>query len=169
MIGASAVLQPLHNLLRDILLDGSLIHMDETVVQVLKEQGKAATSNSYMWVQTGGPPERPVILYDYDPSRSGEVPARLLEGYRGYLMTDGYKGYNQLARMDGVEHMVCWAHARRYFVDAARVQPKGKRGKADEAIDLIGRLYGIERAQQDATEAQRHAARRQHSLPAPSL
>ncbi|MDQ2987575.1 MAG: IS66 family transposase [Pseudomonadota bacterium] len=164
VIGASAVLQPLHNLLRDLLLDGALIHMDETVVQVLKEKDKAATSNSYMWVQTGGPPGRPVVLYDYDPSRSGEVPARLLEGYQGYLMTDGYEGYNRVARTDGVEHMVCWAHARRGFVEAARVQPKGKRGKADEAVDLIGQLYGIERAQRDATDGQRLLARQTHSV-----
>lgn len=163
VIGASAVLQPLHNLLRDLLLDGALIHMDETVVQVLKEKDKAATSNSYMWVQTGGPPGRPVVLYDYDPSRSGEVPARLLEGYQGYLMTDGYEGYNRVARTAGVEHMVCWAHARRGFVEAARVQPKGKRGKADEAVDLIGQLYGIERGQRDATDGQRLLARQTHS------
>jgi transposase len=164
VIGASAVLQPLHNLLRDVLLDGTLIHMDETVVQVLKEKDKAATSNSYMWVQTGGPPGRSLVLYDYDPSRSGEVPVRLLEGYQGYLMTDGYEGYNRVARTDGVEHMVCWAHARRGFVEAARVQPKGKRGKADEAVDLIGQLYGIERAQRDATDGQRLLARQTRSV-----
>lgn len=81
VIGAAALLQPLHNLLRDTLSDGPLIHLDETVVQVLKEPDKRPTSNSYMWVQTGGPPDQPVILYDYDPSRSGAAPLRLLEGY----------------------------------------------------------------------------------------
>ncbi|HEY1181531.1 MAG TPA: IS66 family transposase [Rhodocyclaceae bacterium] len=165
VIGAAAVLQPLHNLLRDLLLDGVLIHMDETVVQVLKEPGKAPTSHSYMWVQTGGPPERPVVLYDYDPSRSSEVPSRLLEGFRGYLMTDGYEAYNAVARGGHVEHLVCWAHVRRRFVEAARVQPKGKRGKADEAIELIGKLYGIERAWRDGDDAQRWQARQQHSVP----
>ncbi|MES3022005.1 MAG: IS66 family transposase [Pseudomonadota bacterium] len=165
VIGAAAVLQPVLNLLRDILLDGALIHMDETVVQVLKEPGKAPTSNSYMWVQTGGPPSQPVILYDYDPSRSSEVPSRLLEGFRGYLMTDGYEAYNAVARGEHVEHLVCWAHARRRFVEAARVQPKGKRGKADEAIDLIGKLYGIERTWRDGDDAQRWHARQQHNVP----
>jgi len=48
--------------MRDILLDGSLIYMDETVVQVLKEPGRMPTSNSYMWVQAGGPPDKPVVL-----------------------------------------------------------------------------------------------------------
>ena len=165
VIGAARLLQPLHNLLRDHLTDGPVIHMDETVVQVLKEDGKTPTSTSYMWVQTGGPPNQPVVLYDYDPSRSGEVPVRLLQGWRGYLMTDGYDGYNALAKAEGIEQLACWAHVRRRFVDAARVQPKGKRGRADEAVALIGQLYGIERAHQDADDPTRLLARQQHSLP----
>ena len=166
VIGAGRLLQPLHNLLRDTLTDGPFLHVDETVVQVLKEDGKTPTSTSYMWVQTGGPPDKPVVLYDYDPSRSGQVPVRLLEGYRGYLMTDGYDGYNAVAAMDGIEHLACWAHVRRRFVEAARVQPKGKRGLADEAVALIGTLYGIERDHKDADDAGRFLARQLHSLPA---
>ena len=80
--------------------------MDETKVQVLKEKGKSPTSQSYMWVQTGGPPGKPVVIYDYDSSRSGEVPARLLDGYQGYVMTDGYGGYNEVAATEGIEHLV---------------------------------------------------------------
>jgi hypothetical protein len=165
VIGCAGVLQPLHNLMRDILLDGSLIHMDETVVQVLKEKGKAPTSNSYMWVQTGGPPDKPVVLYDYDPSRSASVPTALLEGFAGYLMTDGYEGYNEVARTDGIERLACWAHVRRRFVEATRVQPKGKRGRADEAVSLIGKLYRIEREHKDATPEARYLARQSDSVP----
>ncbi len=122
VIGAGRLLKPLHNLLRDTLTDGPFLHVDETAVQVLKEDGKTPTSSSYRWVQTGGPPDKPVVLYDYDPSRSGQVPVRLLEGYRGYLMTDGYEGYHALAETDGIEYLACWAHVRRRFVDAARVK-----------------------------------------------
>ena len=165
VIGSAGVLQPLHNLMRDVLLDGALIHMDETVVQVLKEKGKAATSNSYMWVQTGGPPDKPVVLYDYDRSRSASVPTALLEGFKGYLMTDGYDGYNAVARIDGIERLACWAHVRRRFVEATRVQPKGKRGRADEAVSLIGKLYGVERQYKDAAPEARHLARQQSSVP----
>jgi hypothetical protein len=107
VIGCSHLLQPLHNLMRDILLDGSLLYMDETVVQVLKEKGRSPTSNSYMWVQTGGPPDKPVVLYDYDPSRSAKVPVRLLEDFKGYLMTDGYAGYNEVERTQGIERLAC--------------------------------------------------------------
>lgn len=165
VIGAAALLQPLHNLMRDTLFDGPFIHMDETVVQVLKEKGKSPTSNSYMWVQAGGSLGKPVVIYDYDPSRSGAVPTRLLQDYQGYLMTDGYEGYNALARTDGIEHLVCWAHVRRKFVEATRVQAKGKKGRADEAVALIGRLYGIERDCKDESDEKRFLARQQLSLP----
>jgi hypothetical protein len=159
------VLQPLHNLMRDILLDGSLIYMDETVVQVLKGEDRSPTSNSYMWVQTGGPPDKPVVLYDYDQSRSAKVPVRLLEGFKGFLMTDGYDGYNEIERTEGVERLACWAHVRRRFVEAVRVQPKGKRGKADEAVALIGKLYGIEREHKESSIEERLSARQSRSVP----
>ena len=164
-IGSSHTLQPLHNLMRDTLFEGSVLHIDETVVQVLKEKDKKPTSNSYMWVQTGGPPDKPVVIFDYDPSRSGEVPVRLLQDYRGYLMTDGYDGYNKIAEAEGVERLACWAHVRRRFVDAVKVQPKGKRGHADEAVAMIGKLYRIERDHKDATDEARLLARQQLSVP----
>ena len=165
VIGCAGVLQPLHNLMRDILLDGSLIYMDETVVQVLKGEDRSPTSNSYMWVQTGGPPDKPVVLYDYDQSRSAKVPVRLLEGFKGFLMTDGYDGYNEIERTEGVERLACWAHVRRRFVEAVRVQPKGKRGKADEAVALIGKLYGIEREHKESSIEERLSARQSRSVP----
>ena len=151
--------------MRDALLEGPFLHIDETVVQVLKEAGKAPTSNSYMWVQTGGPPGRPVVLFDYDASRGGQVPVRLLHDYRGYVMTEGYSGYNELMRTDGIEQLICWAHVRRRFVEAVKVQPKGKRGLADEAVALIGKLYRIERDHKHADDAMRLLARQQQSLP----
>ena len=165
VIGAGGALQPLHNLMRDALFEAPFIHMDETVVKVLKEKGKSPTSQSYMWVQTGGPPGKPVVIYDYDPSRSGEVPARLLLGYQGYLMTDGYEGYNKLAKTEGVEHLVCWAHVRRKFVETVKVQPKGTHGHADQAVAMIGKLYCVEREHKDSPLEVRYAARQEKSVP----
>ena len=171
---AEQVLQPVFNLLRDALLDHDLIHMDETTVQVLKEAGRAATSGSYMWVQSGGPPTRPVILYDYDPSRSGEVPQRLLADWRGYLMTDGYRGYDAVVKAQGLTHLACMAHVRRGFVEAAACLPKGKPGRAGEAIELIRNLYRVEREVTQASvageplaqmHARRLAARQERSKP----
>lgn len=140
-------LQPLINLMRERLLESRVIHCDETRLQVLKEPGREATSQSWMWVQTGGPPDKPVVLFDYTTSREQEVPACLLDGYRGYLMTDDYSGYNAIEQQPGVERMGCWAHVRRKFVDAQKVQPKGKNGRADMALKMINALYRIERNQ----------------------
>jgi len=157
--------QPLLNLMRDSLLASRVIHCDETRVQVLKEPDREPSSQSWMWVQTGGPPDKPVILFDYSTSRAQEVPARLLDGYRGYVMTDDYAGYNALGAQPGVERLGCWAHARRKFVEAQKVQPKGKTGRADIALNLINKLYGIERDLKASSDADRKSGRHEHSLP----
>jgi transposase len=66
-----------------------VLAMDETRIQVLKEAGRAPESLSWLWVQRGGPPDRPIVIYDYDPSRGQHVPKRLLADYRGFLQGDG--------------------------------------------------------------------------------
>ena len=157
-------LQPLLNLMRDKLLDSPVLHCDETRVQVLKEPGRDPSRQSWMWVQTSGPPDRPVILFDYSSSRAQDVPLRLLAGYRGYLMTDDYAGYNAVAAQAGVERLACWVHARRKFIEAQKVQPKGKTGRADVALNLINKLYSIERDLKEASAEQRHEGRQQRSL-----
>ena len=112
MIKAGQLVQPLINLLRDRLLAGDIVQMDETTVQVLKEPGKTAQSKSYVWLQRGGPPDHPVVLYDYDPGRGQAVPLRLLAGFRGYLQTDGYAGYHAVVAGQQLTHVGCMAHAR---------------------------------------------------------
>jgi transposase len=145
VIEVSKALQPVANLMRDILLESPVLHMDETTVQVLKEENRSPTSNSYMWVQRGGTQDKPVIMFDYDPSRSQEVPKRLLEGWSGYLMSDGYEAYSAAVRGREITHLGCWAHARRYFMDAIKAMPAGKRSHAHHAVEMIKELYLIER------------------------
>jgi transposase len=146
MIRSGALIQPLINLMRDQMLEYDIVQMDETPVQVLKEPGKRAQSKSYIWVQRGGPPGRPVVLYDYDPGRGAGVPKRLLEGFRGYLQTDGYDGYNAVVAVNGLTHVGCMAHARRRFNDAVKAQGRNrKRGKAHRGLSLIQKLYWVEK------------------------
>ena len=114
--------------MRDRLLESPVIHCDETRVQVLKKPGRDPTSQSWMWVPASGPPDRKVVLFDYTTSRAQEVPLRLLEGYRGYVMTDDYAGYNPLGAQPSVTRLACLAQVRRTFVEAQKVQPKGKTG-----------------------------------------
>ncbi len=146
MIKAGTLIQPLMNLLRDQLLIYDIIQMDETTVQVLNEPNKTAQSKSYLWVQRGGSPDMPVILFDYDPCRSQAVPKRLLEGFKGYLQTDGYDGYNAVVITGKLKHVGCWAHARRKFSEAVKAQGKNKKkGKAHRGLALIQQLYKIEK------------------------
>ncbi|AHF65906.1 ISPsy5, transposase [Pseudomonas cichorii JBC1] len=159
IIQCSEYIQPLINLMCDRLLESLVIHCDETRVQVLKEPDRDPTSQSWMWVQASGPPDRKVVLFDYTSSRAQEVPLRLLDSYRGYVMTDDYAGYNALALQPGVERLACMAHTRCKFVDAQKVQPKGKTGRADIALTMINKLYGIERELKDVSDEQRFIGR----------
>jgi transposase len=166
MIHAGTLLQPLINLLRDRLLAYDIVQMDETPVQVLQEPGKTAQSKSYLWLQRGGPPEQVVVLYDYDPGRSAGVPKRLLEGFSGYLQTDGYDGYNAVVAVNALTHVGCMAHARRKFSEAVKAQGKNKkRGKAHRGLTLIQTLYRVEKQARKFTSGQRYVHRQQHAQP----
>jgi transposase len=166
MIRAGVLIQPLINLMRDQLLDYDIVQMDETPVQVLNEVGKRAQSKSYIWVQRGGPPDRPVVLYDYGPGRGAGVPKRLLEDFKGYLQTDGYDGYNAVVAANGLTHVGCMAHARRRFSDAVKAQGRNrKRGKAHRGLSLIRKLYRVERQARKLTADERYARRQKYSSP----
>lgn len=94
--------------MRKELLQREVLHADETTVQVLKEKGKAPTTKSYMWLYcTGNDGRPPIVLYDYKTSRSGDNAKAFLEGFHGYLHTDGYAGYNKIPH---VTRCGCWAH-----------------------------------------------------------
>ena len=152
VIKSAKVFQPLVNLLREHQNSGDIIAMDETRIQVLKEPNKAVTSDKYMWVSLGGPEAQKSVLFHYDPSRSGEVPINLLEGFTGYLQTDGYAGYNAACEKYELTHVGCMDHARRKFMEAQKAQPKGKKAKvskADIALDMINKLYRVERQLSD--------------------
>lgn len=137
------------------------VNIDETPLQVLEEPGRAATTKSSMWVFVGGRPEARMIEFRYHPTRSGTVPMQYLgEEYQGRVQTDGYIGYEELGRQPRIEHLGCWAHVRRKFVDVTKVSSKA--ASAFEALEYIRELYGIERtADQQGLDAQGRAALRQ--------
>jgi transposase len=133
---------PLLELFRREILAGSVVQIDETTVQVLQEPGRLPSSLSYMWVFVGGSGGKRCIVYQYHPSRSGQVPLRYLEGYQGFMQTDGYEGYSQLGTQPGITHVGCWAHARRKFFEAKSIAKK--EGAAEQALALIRSLYAVE-------------------------
>jgi len=141
-------LEPLLELLRENIRAGPYVQIDETTLQVLKEPGREPESKSYMWVYRGGEPGKPSLIYQYFPSRSGDVPFEFLDTYEGYVQTDGYKGYDKLGRKPGIRMLGCWAHTRRKFVDVTKVSSNGR--SAHEMLELVRRLYEVEHiAEQD--------------------
>ncbi len=134
---------PLIEVFLDEIRAGPVVQMDETPLQVMKELGRANTMKSYMWVMRGGPPENPVIVYRYHPTRGAKIPLGYLSEYEGYLQTDGYEGYESTGSLPGIIHAGCWAHARRKFDEAAKASKKT--GSAEEALGQIRKIYRIER------------------------
>ena len=124
IIALAERVQPLINLMDERLRESGYIRMDETPVQVLKSE-KAASSEHWMWIRVAGPARQRIILFDYDASRGsrgGRTAAR--GGHGGYLQSDGYRAYDQVAKQSGLVHCGCIAHARRSFFEAIKALPK---------------------------------------------
>lgn len=162
-------LQPLINLMREHQLGYDYIQIDETRIQVLKEPGKLPTSDKWMWVSRGGPPESPVVLFDYDPSRGKAVAARLLEGFEGYLQCDGMGSYDAIWHRNGLKQLGCFDHARRKFIESKKAEgslkEKNKVSKADVALGKINALYRLEREIENLPPAEKYVQRQQVAIP----
>lgn len=118
--------------------------MDETPMQVLKEEGRPPSSQSRMWVVSGYACEGQIVYFHYSPSRAGSVAAGLLgPSWQGYLQSDGYSGYVELGKRQGIEHVGCWAHIRRKFYELLAAQGKGAKPYA--IMGYIKELYAIDR------------------------
>jgi transposase len=151
LIKVADLAKPLMDLLGQEIRSGPVVNVDETTVQVMKEPDKADSAKSYMWLFRGGQPDRPALVFEYHPSRSGQIPLDYLCGYQGYVQCDAYSGYDALGRQEGVVLVGCWAHARRKFDEVIKARGGAKRkGSADEALEFIGRLYAVEKKAREA-------------------
>ena len=135
---------PMCDYFRRRLIAGMYAMADETPVQVLKEPGRRPQTKSYMWVfRTGEFDKEQIVLFHYSPTRAGDTAKEFLEGFTGYLMTDGYSGYN---KMKDCTRTSCWAHIRRYLIDAI---PKGKEydytQQAVQGLAYVNKLFDMER------------------------
>ena len=149
MIALGVLVAPLINLIREELIKGRVIQADETRIQVHKGTDKAATAENYMWVFAQERADgSKIVLYELGPSRSHTVPLRILEGFSGYLHTDGYEAYETLAKkMPNLILVGDWAHVRRKFDEAIKAVAADYKGeiKAKVAFGLINELFRIER------------------------
>jgi transposase len=137
--------EPLLQLIKNHIKSGNVVQMDETEMLVMDEPGKTNKQKSYMWLARGGPPEKKAAWYEYKESREAKHIVELLTGYRGYLQTDGYEAYDAaLKSLEGVTHAGCWAHSRRYYLDALKVSKSGG-SLAEGALLQIRELYKIEK------------------------
>ena len=112
---------PMYKYFQRKLLQREFVMADETPLQVLHEPGRRAQMKSYMWLfRSGEDGGSPIIIYKYSETRAGDNAVSFLQGFKGYLMCDGYSGYNKIP---DARRTACWAHVRRYLTDAI---PKGK-------------------------------------------
>ena len=165
LLKGSEWLELIYGRLKQKLLEQQVLHADETTLQVLKEPGRAAESQSYMWLYRTGSQGPPIVLYEYQQTRSGEHPRNFLKGFKGYLHVDGYAGYHDIP---DVILCGCWAHLRRKFDEALKGLPPKKRAsgsRAKEALDRINRLFAIERELKRHTPEERLAIRNVKSRP----
>ncbi len=128
MVKCGELVQPLINLLTEHIQQPPLIHMDETTLQVLDEPGKPAESKSYLWLMaTFG--IHSAMVYHYRDNRPQAVPLELLTNQTSAIMVDGYEWYQKACDTYHIQRLGCWAHARRKFVEAQKLQKKT--GKAN--------------------------------------
>lgn len=159
----------IYELLKSEMRDQDIIHADETSFQVLKEPGQPPQSTSYMWLyRSANTSSKQVVVFEYQPTRSREHPLNFLTGdydnkFNGYLLTDGYAGYNKLPN---VTRVGCMAHLRRKFDEALKILPAGADGShAQQAMEMISELYAIEANIKDQPDTFKYAARKSQSLP----
>jgi transposase len=143
---------PLFELMKQTVKSGPVIQMDETSVQVMSgiknakgkdENAKPDIHRGWMWLARGGPPKKKVIWFEYHESRAGKHAKEFLEGYSGYLQTDGYEGYDYAIKdRPEIIHVGCAAHVRRRFFEASKASKVSK--SAEEGIKYIRMLYNIE-------------------------
>jgi transposase len=136
------ILISLYVLLKQTVKEGKVLRMDETTVQVMGEEDRKDTQKSYMWLARGGPPGKPVVIFKYSSSRKAENIDEFVDGFRGYLQTDGYAGYDSAVngRRD-IIHVGCFANARRKFFEARKTGVHAK--SAAIGISHIKGLYEI--------------------------
>jgi transposase len=130
-------LKPLYDRMHKQLLKCDVIMSDETTWQVLREEGKKASSKSYIWIHRSGSCEGPpIILYEYTRTRSGDHAKKFLSGFSGFHVSDAYDGYE---KVEGITRCLCFSHLRRYYINAIPLD-SGKK-EIPGSGGAIGRAY----------------------------
>jgi transposase len=156
--------EPLIKQLQKYIVSYDYVQVDETTVQVLNEVGRDNRTKSYMWAYRGGG-DKPCIVYEYQETRGGYHAQRFLGGFKGYLQSDAFSGYNWANDINDIVHVGCHAHARRSFAELAKTHKTT--GLAHDAIKFYSKLYAVEKEARENqfTPEARHQLRQEKSVP----
>jgi len=156
----------LYELLKEHLLEETLIHSDDTGHQVLREPGRKPQTKSCEWVyRTSGYSEHPIVFFEYKETRGQEHPQAFLKEFKGYLHVDGYQAYHNLP--EAIIVVGCWQHARSYWEKIVKAMPESKRAGSDalRGFNYINSLFDLERKCRDLTPEKRYELRLEKSKP----
>ena len=156
-------LEPLAQALREHLTAQAVLHADETPIKLLSP-GSGKTDTAYAWVMRSSDLETTErgVVYEFCNSRQGQHAATLLAGFQGNLVCDDYSGYKGLFKQELIQEAGCWAHARRKFFEAHKLNQSEM---AKEALHRIQQLYEVERQGAALLQQERHQLRQDSSAP----
>ena len=156
-----ALIDPLGEALKKLILQSDYLHADETPAKVLDKNKKGTTHRGYYWVYHNSIDG--LVWFDYQQGRGREGPVEILKDFKGYLQTDGYAVYDFFKGKEDVEVLHCMAHARRKFFEAK----DNNKDIAEYALEQIGLLYDIERKakEQQLNAGEIYELRQKESLP----
>jgi len=148
IISTANELEPIYKLMKEELLKRDYIQADETVLKVLDDKGKESKKQKYMWLYKSPDKDSPIVIYDYQKTRSGSCPKGFLSGFSGSLQTDGYAGYN---KVENIKRIYCLAHIRRKFHDIiVHLDEEAlKTSRALIGFNYCAKLYEIEKNLRD--------------------
>jgi len=163
MLKGASLLEPIVNKMHAELLKKEVLHADETTLEVLCEPNRPAQTNSYMWIYRTSGCDVPIVLYDYQEGRSGSFAKEYLNGFKGYLHTDGWGGYH---RLEGdVTLCGCWAHARRKFSEALLGLSNKDNSPEAKGMNFCNALFEVERRAAALSAKERYELRQKESKP----
>ena len=160
MGSCAEIAKPLHTRLREEILRSASIFTDDTSVTIARPVSQAGSKKGRVWIYADREGRH---YYDFTDSRKRDGPMKVLADYRGFIQADAYPGYDAFFLPEGATEVACWAHARRKFVDAEKIEP----AIAEEAIERIKELYAVEKycASAGLNDTERQAVRSAQSVP----
>jgi transposase len=160
----ASLVRPLYDLMTGIIRQSKVINTDDTTVPVLDPK-RGKTREGRIWVYVGDQ-EHPYTVFDYTPTRCRDGPEQFFGPYAGYIQADAYGGYDFLFKprgegVTGPTELGCWAHGRRYFVEAEQSDVL----RSHTMVAMIKLLYEVESEAKELDADARHTLRQEKSVP----